>query len=805
MTEFLAREMTLLLQAGQHFGLGHYGLGYQESRREGSVQLDTRSGSSPGFSDENRAAGPNPEARYRRLSTFADDWVRQSSTGDLQQEPRQGRLKTLDGAEVGVRSPDLDRLDRITGPAGPSASQASRGGKVAGENLLVPSDPLSVALTRGDQQGGYGCFCGCSWSYAFDDGADQLTGLPAETSRSMLQAVAGPVGSTAAATFTDVSTDAGFSGMNASWGMSLFDYDRDGWIDVLTYAHLQEVTGSVGLQLWRNLGTGAFTDVTQAAGLFNLTGDTHGTAVGDVNADGIPDLYLINGSIKINQVDLDKLWLGGIGGSFKEIGEAAGVQGVAARGRGLYMFDANRDGRLDMFAARFDRPEKEVDYDLGNQLFLNNGNATFTDVGKDAGIDRSLAENRAAAWADYDGDGHTDLLVTGPTVLWRSNGDGTYADVTAAAGIAPSDQATAAAWGDYNQDGLIDLYVSNGFDAGRSDQLYRNLGNGTFSDVTTSAGLTGNFMKRGVTWGDYDNDGDLDLYVVSLTNRSRPNQLYRNRGDGTFEEVGIDEGAAAQVEGNGSAAVFFDSDNDGDLDLFITNGEGNAIGPYTLLRNQGNSNGWFKLNLVGSGKSNPDALGAGVQLSSSTVGTQYRWHHGPHHFLSQSLLPMHFGLGADTSVEDMSVTWPDGSTQQVNNLARNQHITLVQGRSIWQDAPVISIPGAYVWQTGTRWRVVLKGFSGGTDYSGTIRSGAPISSIRSQGFESGDSVTQVDSRNVSFSVNEGGRGGIDSFDFTTRSNNLTIEIFRNGVADPQTVYLGKYMVRPAVVPMNLSR
>ena len=611
-------------------------------------------------------------------------------------------------------------------------------------------------------------------------------------------------GGTSAQTFTDVSSSAGFSGLNASWGMSLFDFNRDGWTDILTYSHLQEVTGSIGLQLWRNNKDGTFTDVTTTVGLFYLTGDTHGTAIGDIDGDGRQDIYLVNGSIKINAVDLDKLWLNKAAG-FTEIGASAGVQGLEARGRGVYMFDANRDGRLDMFVTRFDRPDsKPFDQDKGNQLFLNNGDLTFTETGAAAGIDRSLAENRAAGWADYDGDGNVDLLVTGPCVLWRSNGDGTYSDVTAAAGIEASDECTAVGWADYDNDGDLDLYISRGFDTNTTDKLYRNNGNGTFTDATVAAGITATHLKRGVAWGDYDNDGDQDIYVVSLTNGSRPNLLYRNRGDGTFEEVGLAEGAANQVDGNGAAAAFVDYDNDGDLDIFVTNGEGNAVGPYTLLRNAGNANRWLQMNLIGKSPSNVDALGTKVKVTGSSGTVQYAWHLGPQHFLSQSSLPMHVGLGSDTGVTTLNLSWPNGAAQKVENIASNQRITLVQGKTVWQDAPVVSPAGLYLWQSGTRWTVLVKGTSPGVTFTGTVTAGANITSVTGRGLDPGDSATLTDARTVTFTISNDGRGA-DGFDFVTNSNAVTLNALQDGVVSPQTTYLGKYLVKPASLPAVLKR
>lgn len=612
-------------------------------------------------------------------------------------------------------------------------------------------------------------------------------------------------GSAGAQTFTDVSVESGFAsaGNNASWGMGWADVDRDGDPDAFTYAHLPDVTGSIGAQFWRNNGDGTFTDETAAAGFMNDTGDTHGVAFGDINADGFPDMHLVNGSVKSDPLHYDKMWLNSGTGTFTDIATSAGLLGVEARGRGVYTFDANRDGKLDLFVTRFDRPDtKPFDQDLGNQLFINNGNNTFTETGVAAGIDRSLAENRAAGWADYDGDGIIDLLVTGPCVLWKGNADGTYADVTVAAGIEASDECTSVGWADYDRDGDIDLFISRGFDAAKSDALYRNNNNGTFTDVTTTAGISGTFLKRGVTWGDYDNDGNLDLYVVALNNGSTANLLYRNKGDGTFENVSVAEGAEGKGAGNGSAATFVDYDVDGDLDLFIANGEGNAVGPYMLLRNGGNANNWLNVRLIGK-TGNIEGLGTKVKVESTATGVQYQHHLGPQHFLSQSLLPLHVGLGTDTGVTRMTFTWPSGTIQRVENVAAGQNITLVEGKAIWQDSGVISGVGYHIWQSGKRWKIVFKGDAAKIAFTGTVTSPAAITNLVKTGLETDDVITLA-ARKIDFVVNDDGKG-IDTIDFETTANTLTFDIKQNGVASPQTVHLGKYKVKPATLPMTLKR
>ena len=212
--------------------------------------------------------------------------------------------------------------------------------------------------------------------------------------------------------------------------------------------------------------------------------------------------------------------------------------------------DYDRDSDLDIFATSF--------FDTPNLLYRNDGGLQFTDVAEEAGLQRSDIENRTAAWADFDGDGFMDVFITKSSELFKNRGDGTFVDVTAAAGITPSEDAQGGAWGDYDNDGDLDLYVTMGEAPDGTPiqgSLYQNNGNGTFTDVTTGSGAINTAGALGVTWGDYDNDGYLDLYIVNTEEGfTQPNRLFRNNGDGTFTDVASTAGVGAKT-GQGEEAM----------------------------------------------------------------------------------------------------------------------------------------------------------------------------------------------------------------------------------------------------------
>ena len=478
-----------------------------------------------------------------------------------------------------------------------------------------------------------------------------------------------------ALTFTDVSTAAGFFGLNSSWCAAWGDYDNDGNLDVMTLGHNQANTGSIS-QLWHSNGDGTFTDVTTQAGLNPHNGDAHGVVWGDFDSDGKLDLHISKGSTKIhNSNNFNELWHNNGNGTFTNIAASAGVTALGHRTRGSYGVDYDGDSELDIFATSFARPSGGGT----NLLFHNNGDLTFTDMAMQAGLTRPGIENRTSAWADYNGDGFLDVFITRMSGLFRNNGNGTFTEVTTAAGIVVSGDAQAGAWGDYDNDGDPDLYITFGVDTGSPVQgiLYRNNGNGTFHDVTTQSGAVNIANALGATWADYDNDGFLDLYVVNSSNRA--NRLFHNNGDGTFTDVASTVGVEAKKGGAGTDASFIDYNNDGFLDLFVCNGAGNKTGPYLLFRNNGNRHNWLKVVLRGQ-QSNRGGIGAKLTLTAGGE-TQFREYTGQQHYMGQNHTPVHFGLGQATSVNTLTIQWPSGTVDTLHSVPANSTIRVVEGSS----------------------------------------------------------------------------------------------------------------------------
>jgi hypothetical protein len=479
--------------------------------------------------------------------------------------------------------------------------------------------------------------------------------------------------------FTNVTVAAGLAETgtpfgNPSWG----DFDGDGYLDLWVDNHYNSRP-----YFYKNTGNGTFTDVFTSTGLV-AQGDKHGNGLCDYNNDGNLDLHITigarGGTLLGEKSDRTNQNLGGF--FFLDVTAEAGTDDTWGQGRSVAWGDYDHDGYADLLLGN-------LSTDL--VLYRNNGDGTFTNVAVAAGLGSLQFDE--ACFADYDNDGYPDIYLADVAEkgahtdrLFRNNGDGTFSDVTAEAGIQPLTQGRSLAWGDYNNDGYLDLFISRGPEVPSKQTLYQNNGDGTFADVTDAAGLGALSNNRAAGWGDFDNDGYLDLYVVSSGTDSDgkgPNYLYWNNRTGAFREVAERAGVQAVALTRGRGASWGDYDNDGFLDLFTNNGEDNTglppKGPQFLFHNEGNSYHWIEIRLVGT-VSNRDGLGATVKI---TVGrqTQYRENNGSMgHYLSQQSTPLHFGLGKSTLVKSVVISWPSGISQTLLNVAADQKLVVTEGQ-----------------------------------------------------------------------------------------------------------------------------
>jgi len=496
---------------------------------------------------------------------------------------------------------------------------------------------------------------------------------------SLLTAAAVPIAKMNAASFTDVTTAAGLATTGYTFGDPIWgDFDGDGNLDLFVDNHYNR-----GSYFYQNVGQGRFINILNTSGLRHA-GDRHGSAWVDFNNDGLLDLSITKGAKggQILGMKQDELYQNLGAAKFINVAPTAGVTNTFGRGRGVAWGDYNNDGYTDLL--------------LGNlqtslALLKNNGDGTFTDVTTQAGL--ANLEFIEAVFADYDNDGFPDIFCTVAEsnrppndTLFKNNGDGTFTKVTTQAGLLPLNNGRSVCWGDYNNDGYLDLFISRGTEDGALKQtLYQNNGNGTFTDVSDQSGLGIIANNRAAAWGDYDNDGYLDLYVVNSGSDPQgkgPNYLFKNNHDGTFTNVAASEGVADAVVSRGRGCAWGDYDNDGYLDLFITNGEDNTDfpqGPQFLFRNNGNGNSWLEVRLIGT-TSNRQGLGAKVTIQTGAQ-IQYRENNGASgHFLSQGAALLHFGLGTATVIDQVTIKWPSGTVQVLTNVSANQQLVVTEGQ-----------------------------------------------------------------------------------------------------------------------------
>jgi hypothetical protein len=427
-----------------------------------------------------------------------------------------------------------------------------------------------------------------------------------------------------------------------------------------------------------NNGNGTLTGVAHGDPVQDNDQDHIGAAQGDYDNDGNLDLA-VSGGIAVRRGLPTALYHGNGDGTFNRVGGGDVTNRLGHFGPCSWV-DYDHDGFLDLFVA----DHGYMDNGSTNALFHNNGDGTFTKITSGA-IVTDKGVGFTCLWADYDNDGFDDLLVcninaTGSSTnfLYHNNGDGTFTRVTnTAVQIGTdiwSDGSPGGAWGDYDNDGFQDLFAAG--NDGTSDRLYHNNGDGTFTTVLNFLRLSGS-ASLGGSWGDYDNDGYLDLLIRTGDGRNR---VFHNNGDGTFTAVTQGPIVTDSFAGRECwTADWVDYDNDGFLDLFETAGLDSGLNSTNLLyHNTGNSNAWLEVKLVGT-VANRSAIGAKVRVHA-TIGGKSFWQmrevrSGGAYGGS---LVSHFGLGDATNADIVRIEWPSGTVQEIPNVAAKQIVTITE-------------------------------------------------------------------------------------------------------------------------------
>jgi hypothetical protein len=518
-------------------------------------------------------------------------------------------------------------------------------------------------------------------------------------------------------------------------GVAIFDYDNDGWPDIFIVNGTKLEGFPTGEapsnHLYRNNHDGTFTDVTAKAGLVH-SGWGQGVCVGDYDNDGFEDLY-------VTYYGKNVLYRNNGDGTFTDVSEKAGVAGSGkAWGTGCAFVDYDRDGHLDLMVANY------VDFDLSttpapgerstclwkgapvmcgpqglpggkNILYHNRGDGTFEDVSTKAHIDKADGHYAfSVSTLDYDDDGWPDIFVacdSTPSILYHNNRDGTFKDVAITAGAAFNEDGRAQAGmgstvADYDGDGRLDIFKTNFSDD--TATLYRNNGDGTFDDVTYAAGLGlhTQYLGWGTMFFDFDNDGWPDLLLVNGhvypevdtqhlgSNFQEPRILYHNNGNGTFTDVSATSGPGITTASSSRGLAIGDLWNDGRLAAVISN----MNAPPSLLVNEVRTpNHWITLRLTGSfpaakTKSQATSTGAGAVITKSSrdaIGARIRVKAGSRilidevrsgsSFISNNDMRVHFGLGSVAKIDWAEVRWPSGLVEQFDGVPVDTFQNLKEG------------------------------------------------------------------------------------------------------------------------------
>jgi tetratricopeptide (TPR) repeat protein len=489
--------------------------------------------------------------------------------------------------------------------------------------------------------------------------------------------------------FEDVAHKIGLDKTAAGRGTAVFDMDGDGYLDIVISS------GHGGCSVFRNNGDGTFRDVTPGSGLDDAV-NTFAIAVGDYNNDGFDDLYIT----RLGFYEGESLLYRNNGdGTFTDVTKEAGVACWAPSFTAQWV-DYDCDGNLDLFVANnlsglFDRK-------VPNLLFHNNGDGTFTEVSEQAGL-RTIYPTLGATWGDYDNDGYPDLFLScgvGRAQLFHNNGDGTFTDVSRRAGIDEIRFGSNAYWCDYDDDGWLDLVQNvwspeedvlhtlrngKGPEGGSPMRIYHNNRDGTFTVRNRELGIDGCFGTMSGNAGDFNNDGYTDILLGNgdpHMDRTEPPIILENDGTGHFNNVTF--AAGLPFAGKGHGANMADLGGDGRLCLIIASGGAYPADLLTtsIFRPKTLPGNYLNVRLVGT-KSNRNAVDARLKLEAGGR-SQHRLVSGGSGF---GYLPyeQHFGLGGLEQVDSLEIRWPSGLKQRLENLPFNATILIIEGRDGWEE------------------------------------------------------------------------------------------------------------------------
>jgi hypothetical protein len=493
-------------------------------------------------------------------------------------------------------------------------------------------------------------------------------------------------------------------------GIAFYDYDNDGWLDIFIVNGTKLEGFAPGHEpinhLFKNNRDGTFTDVTDKAGLRH-SGWGQGCCVGDYDNDGWDDLF-------VTYYGKNVLYHNNGNGTFTDVTKQAGMIGPSEFSTSAAWVDYDKDGKLDLVVSNYVQwsPQGDLYCTLDGtrksyctpesykgssaRLWHNLGNGKFEDVTQKVGMFDNTSKSLGVTILDYDNDGWPDILIandTQPNKLYRNNGNGTFTEKAVQAGVAFSEDGVARAGmgvsaGDYDRSGRESLVISNF--SNQMLSLYHNEGNGLFVDEAARAEVgRASLLTLGFScfFFDYDLDGWQDIFVANghieediervqkRIKYRQPPHLFRNLGNGKFAEVTDQMGPSFSTSRVDRGAAYADIDNDGDLDLLIMT---NA-GPALLFRNDGGTNQSLRVKLVGT-RSNRDGIGAVVRVTSSGGRQSQMLKSGG--YLSSSELVLTFGLGSDRKASSVEIAWPSGQIDRLSNLDAGQTVTVQEGKGV---------------------------------------------------------------------------------------------------------------------------